>query len=90
MVKKEPIAYLLNKKFWSIKFKVNKDVLIPRPETEILVEALVKYYKEQTPFILDIGTGSGCIIISLLRELKSPKVLQLIFQIKPLISQKKL
>ena len=73
-LRKEPIAYLLNKKeFWSIKFNVNKDVLIPRPETEILVESLVKYYKGHDPFILDIGTGSGCIIISLLRELKKSK-----------------
>ena len=72
--RKEPVAYLLNKKeFWSMKFKVNKDVLIPRPETEILVEALVKYYKGHDPFILDIGTGSGCIIISLLQELKQSK-----------------
>ena len=73
-LRKEPIAYLLNKKeFWSINFDVNKDVLIPRPETEILVESLVKYYKDRNPFILDIGTGSGCIIISLLQELKKSK-----------------
>ena len=71
---KEPIAYLTNKKeFWSIKFNVDKAVLIPRPETEILVEKLIKYYKGRNPFILDIGTGSGCIIISLLREFKKSK-----------------
>ena len=71
---KEPVAYLLNKKeFWSIKLNVDKDVLIPRPETEILVERLVKYYKNEQPYILDIGTGSGCIIISLLQELKKSK-----------------
>ena len=71
---KEPIAYLTNKKeFWSIKFNINKGVLIPRPETEILVEKLIKYYKGRNPFILDIGTGSGCIIISLLSELKKSK-----------------
>ena len=71
---KEPVAYLLNKKeFWSIKLNVDKDVLIPRPETEILVERLVKYYKYNQPYILDIGTGSGCIIISLLQELKKSK-----------------
>ena len=71
---KEPIAYLTNKKeFWSIEFIVDKGVLIPRPETEILVEKLIKYFKGQNPFILDIGTGSGCIIISLLRELKKSK-----------------
>ena len=71
---KEPVAYLLNKKeFWSIDLDINKDVLIPRPETEILVEKLAKYYKDRSPFILDIGTGSGCIIISLLQELKKSK-----------------
>ena len=71
---KEPVAYLLNKKeFWSIKLNVDKDVLIPRPETEILVERLVKYYENKQPYILDIGTGSGCIIISLLQELKKSK-----------------
>ena len=52
---------------------MEKSVLIPRPETEILVEALVKYYKSRNPFILDVGTGSGCIIISLLQELKKSK-----------------
>ncbi len=70
-IAKEPVAYLLNQKeFWSIKLDVNKDVLIPRPETEILVETLTKFYKGKNPFILDIGTGSGCIIISLLQEFK--------------------
>ena len=73
-LKKEPIAYLLkNKEFWSIKLNIDKDVLIPRPETEILVEKLIKYFKGRNPFILDIGTGSGCIIISLLQELKKSK-----------------
>ncbi len=72
--KKEPIAYLLNKKeFWSNELGVDKDVLIPRPETEILVDALIKHYKGHKPFILDVGTGSGCIIISLLQELKDSK-----------------
>ena len=73
-IKKEPIAYLLNnKEFWSIKFKIDKNVLIPRPETEILVETAVKYYKNKDPYVLDVGTGSGCIIISLLKELKKSK-----------------
>ena len=69
---KEPIAYLLGEKeFWSKKFFVNKDTLIPRPETELLVEKLVNIYKEKKITILDIGTGTGCIIVSLLSELKN-------------------
>ncbi len=68
---KEPIAYLLNKKeFWSNKLNIDKGVLIPRPETEMLVEGLAKYFKNRKLFMLDVGTGSGCIIISLLQELK--------------------
>ena len=66
----EPIAYILKEKeFWSKVFNVNKSTLIPRPETELMVEQLVKIYKEKSIFILDIGTGSGCILISLLSEL---------------------
>ena len=73
-VKKEPIAYIFEKKeFWSLDFIVNKDTLIPRPETELLIECLVKYYKNKKIFILDIGTGSGCIILSILKELKKSK-----------------
>ena len=69
--KKEPIAYLLEEKeFWSKKFFVNKDTLIPRPETELLVEKLVTIFKKKRINILDVGTGTGCIIISLLGELK--------------------
>ncbi len=66
-LKSEPIAYILEEKeFWSKKFYVNKDTLIPRPETELLVEKLAKIFKDKKISILDIGTGSGCIIISLL------------------------
>ena len=73
-VKKEPIAYILNKKeFWSLNFKIKPGILIPRPETELMVEKIVKYYKRTYPYILDVGTGSGCIIISLLKELKNSK-----------------
>ena len=69
--KHEPIAYILGEKeFWSKKFQVNKHTLIPRPETELLVEELLKIFKEKRISILDIGTGSGCIIISLLSQLK--------------------
>ena len=67
----EPIAYILGEKeFWSKNFIVNKDTLIPRPETELLVDKLSKIFKEKKISILDIGTGSGCIIVSLLSNLK--------------------
>ena len=67
----EPIAYILEEKeFWSKQFTVNKNTLIPRPETELLVDKILKLYKEKKISILDIGTGSGCIILSLLSTLK--------------------
>ncbi len=67
----EPIAYILEEKeFWSKRFIVSKDTLIPRPDTEILVDQILKIYKEKKISILDIGTGSGCIIISLLDNLE--------------------
>jgi protein-(glutamine-N5) methyltransferase, release factor-specific len=69
----EPVAYILNKKeFWSKFFYVNTDTLIPRPETELMVDQLIKKYKNKENIsILDVGTGSGCIIISLLSELSN-------------------
>ena len=68
--KKEPIAYIINKKsFWKDEFFVNKDVLIPRPDTELIIEQVLKISsKEQQLQILDIGTGSGCILLSILKE----------------------
>jgi len=71
---KEPIAYILEKKeFWSKNFLVNKNTLIPRPETELMVEKIVKIFKKKDIFILDIGTGTGCILLSILGELKNSK-----------------
>ena len=71
--KREPIAYILRKKeFWKNNFYINKDVLIPRPETEFLVEEALKiisnYQKKQ---ILEIGIGSACIITSILKDRKN-------------------
>ena len=68
--KKEPIAYILKKKdFWKGTFYVDKNVLIPRPDTEILIEEILyNYNKNEKLSVLDIGTGSGCIIISILKD----------------------
>ena len=71
---KEPIAYILKEKeFWSKRFLVSKNTLIPRPETELMVEKIVKIYHNKNITILDIGTGTGCILLSILSELKSSK-----------------
>jgi len=68
--KGEPVAYLINKKeFWKDKFFVNKDVLIPRPDTELIIEQVLKIYSKDSQLqVLDIGTGSGCILLSILKE----------------------
>ena len=68
--KNEPIAYIIsNKSFWRDKFLIDKNVLIPRPDSEHLVEQTLKLIKrDQTKKILDIGVGSGCLTISILKE----------------------
>ena len=68
--KKEPIAYIFkNREFWKYNFKVNRGVLIPRPETEIIINKTLKFISlNASKKILDIGTGSGCIILSILKE----------------------
>ena len=68
----EPIAYITGyKEFWKNKFKVNSNVLIPRPDSETLVEQVLrKIGSNSKKRILDIGTGSGCIIISILNDRK--------------------
>ena len=72
--KREPIAYITGKKeFWSLDFIVNHSTLVPRPETEILIHKIVKIFKNKKINIMDIGTGSGCILLSILKELKFSK-----------------
>ncbi len=72
--KYEPIAYIIRKKeFWKRNFFINKETLIPRPETELLVEMIIKYFKNKSPYILDIGTGSGCIILSILDDIEKAR-----------------
>ena len=67
------IAYLLNKKFfWKSEFYVNKNTLIQRPDTEIIIEQILKVTKNKNYLrILDIGIGSGCILLSILKERKN-------------------
>ena len=66
----KPIAYILGEKsFWNYEFNISKDVLIPRPDTEIIVEKVLEITKNKSKQkILDIGTGSGCILLTILKE----------------------
>ena len=69
-INNEPIAYITGKKeFWSQDFFTNRATLVPRPETELLIYKLVDIFKNKKINILDIGTGTGCILLSLLKEL---------------------
>jgi len=68
-----PVAYLTNKKnFWNSEFFVTKHTLIPRPDTELIIENALKFTKQKNKIsILDIGVGSGCILLSILKERKN-------------------
>jgi release factor glutamine methyltransferase len=67
--KREPVAYILGRKeFWSLEIEVTPAVLIPRPDSETLIETALKEYKAPPARILDLGTGSGCLLIALLTE----------------------
>ena len=65
--KKKPVAYLTNKKFfWNSEFFVTLDTLIPRPDTELIIEQILKITKHKNKLnILDVGVGSGCILLSI-------------------------
>tara|TARA_Y100000590_G_scaffold452262_1_gene595124 strand:- start:524 stop:1366 length:843 start_codon:yes stop_codon:yes gene_type:complete len=72
--KREPVAYITGKKeFWSEDFSVNNATLVPRPETELLIYKIISFFKNSKINILDIGTGSGCILLSILKELRFSK-----------------
>lgn len=85
MIKKRaqriPVAYIIEKKeFMSLEFKVKEGVLIPRPDTEILTEAVIKYCDQnelKSPEIIDVGTGSGAIAVSLAHYIEKAKVVGL-------------
>ena len=73
-INQEPVAYITGKKeFWSENFIVNHSTLVPRPETELMLYKLIKFFKNKKINILDIGTGSGCILLSILKELNSSR-----------------
>ena len=85
--KSEPIAYIINKKeFWKDTFFIDNSVLIPRPDSEIIIETAIKYFPDtnQNLKMLDLGTGSGCLIISLLREYKNSQGIGIDFDEKAL------
>jgi release factor glutamine methyltransferase len=76
-IKGEPVSYIIGRKeFWSLPFKVNPAVMIPRPETETLIEAALKIFSSRSsPSILEIGTGSGAISIALATELPQASII---------------
>jgi len=71
----EPLGYILNhREFMSLDFYVDKNVLIPRPDTEILVEKVISHFEGKTPYITDMCTGSGAIAVSLAKYLPGAKL----------------
>jgi len=78
---REPLAYIIGKKeFWSLELEVSAAVLIPRPETELVVETAVdvlRDWRSSTPVVCDVGTGSGCIAVALACELARVSIVAL-------------
>ena len=76
-VKGKPVSRIINKKnFWKKEFQINKETLDPRPDSEVIIEYFFKYYEDKFKElkILDLGSGSGCLGLSLLDEYKNSKV----------------
>lgn len=75
-VRREPVSYILGaREFWGLAFEVGPDVLIPRPETELIVEeTLALSGRDSSPHIIDVGTGSGCIAVALAREIPGARI----------------
>ena len=70
-----PLAYLTGtKEFWSIPFRVTPSVLVPRPETEVLVEKVLELSTRESESLVDVGTGSGCIAVALAKELPRARI----------------
>jgi release factor glutamine methyltransferase len=75
--RREPVAYILgHQEFWGLDFEITRDVLIPRPETELIVEEALRSSSERGPHrhIIDVGTGSGCLAVTLAVEFPSAEV----------------
>jgi len=87
----EPVSYIIGRKeFWSLSFKVNPAVMIPRPETEILVEEALKIFSSySSPSILEIGTGSGAISIALASEVPQASIIAIDISFEALTVAKK-
>lgn len=75
--RREPVSYILGmREFWGMELEVGPDVLIPRPETELIVEeTLALVARDSTPLIIDVGTGSGCLAIALAHEIPLARVI---------------
>ena len=75
--RREPVSYILgSREFWGLDFEVGPDVLIPRPETEMIVEETIALVGQHgSPRIVDVGTGSGCIAIVLAREIPQARII---------------
>lgn len=77
-VEREPVAYIVgHREFWGLEFEVTRDVLIPRPETELIVEETLALAPGlgDSPVIVDVGTGSGCLAVALAHELPRARVI---------------
>lgn len=88
----EPLQYITgHQEFFGLDFKVTPDVLIPRPETEIIVEETIRLVHDleiESPVIIDVGTGSGCIAVALARELSQSSVIAIDVSIAALLVAK--
>jgi release factor glutamine methyltransferase len=76
-IMREPVALIIGtKEFWSLSFEIPRGVLIPRPDTEILVEAVLETVSQiDDPHILEIGTGSGAVAVALMKEMKRGRII---------------